>query len=360
MERMVDVAPGLRKRIIGRVPSEQKGRPTTGCTVTIHYVAWLFPDAGVGPFQSSREVIKQTGGTVMEQMITSEKPSGPYTFVLGGGDVIDAWETAVPTMLTGETSEFVAGPDLTYGEEGAPHIGVPPNFPIKYEIELLGWEAPRKPRDGMPAAERLAEATKLKERGTEKFKRHKFREAMVFYDQATHYLTDCFDFVEDKSAVSVPAGGMAQHQHRTLEDGPPPPPVFAPGEEEATARALLLSCFLNGAQMGVRMENWRECEKRADKAIGVDRKSAKAWYRRGLAYAKVGEYGDAKRDLRRACEIDPKSREIRDAFDECKMAEADARQESKDFYSSTKVASGGYVAPDPEDEKDPLEREFVC
>ena len=40
------------------------------------------------------------------------------------------------------------------------------------------------------------------------------------------------------------------------------------------------------------------------------------------------------------------------------MAEADARQESKNL--STKVASGGYVAPDPEDEKDPLEREFVC
>ena len=39
---------------------------------------------------------------------------------------------------------------------------------------------------------------------------------MVFYDQATHYLTDCFDFVEDKSAVSVPAGVFGPGQFMAL------------------------------------------------------------------------------------------------------------------------------------------------
>ena len=157
----------------------------------------------------------------------------------------------------------------------------------------------------------------------------------------------------------MPAGERKRLTMRKIEEGPPPPNCFAEGDEEKEARALLLSCWLNGAQMGIRMESWRDCEKRCTKAIELDRKSSKAWYRRGVAYTKVGEYVDAKYDLRRANELDPKSREIRDAFDECKMAEADARQESKDFYASTKVAQGGFEQSQGA-ELDSLEKPFVC
>lgn len=69
---------------------------------------------------------------------------------------------------------------------------------------------------------------------------------------------------------------------------------------------------------------------------------------------RLGEYGDAKVDLRRANELDPKSREVRDMFDECKQAEADAKQTEKDFLG--KGAFAGYEAPEPE----PKPKEFLC
>jgi cytochrome c-type biogenesis protein CcmH/NrfG len=88
----------------------------------------------------------------------------------------------------------------------------------------------------------------------------------------------------------------------------------------------------------------------------LEPKNVKALFRRGTARTRLGDYADARADLRRACELDPKSREIREMFEECKVAEADAKEEQRAFYSNTKVAEGGYEAP-PEE---PKEKPFIC
>ena len=90
---------------------------------------------------------------------------------------------------------------------------------------------------------------------------------------------------------------------------------------------------------------------------GADRTDAqRALFRRGLARSRMGDYADAKADLRKANELDPKSKEVREAFDECKRAEAEAKAANKAFYAATGAASGGYEAPEPEPEPKP----FVC
>lgn len=82
----------------------------------------------------------------------------------------------------------------------------------------------------------------------------------------------------------------------------------------------------------------------------------KALFRRGTARTRLGDYADARADLRRACELDPKSREIREMFDQCNMAEADYKAEQRAVYANMNVADGGYEAP-PAEEK---EKQFVC
>ena len=121
-------------------------------------------------------------------------------------------------------------------------------------------------------------------------------------------------------------------------------------------QALLVSCLLNAAQCSIKVEDWRGCEASCTRVLQLEKKSVKALFRRGVARSKLGDYGDAQADLRKANELDPKSREIREAFEECVRAQKDSRQASKAFYASTKVASGGYEAPPAEEEP----KQFVC
>ena len=57
----------------------------------------------------------------------------------------------------------------------------------------------------------------------------------------------------------------------------------------------------------------------------------KALFRRGSALAKSADYAAARADLLAASKLDPKSKEIREAFTACKEAEAAAKAKDKAF-----------------------------
>ena len=67
-------------------------------------------------------------------------------------------------------------------------------------------------------------------------------------------------------------------------------------------------------------------------ALALDAASVKALYRRGMARMNKGEYDGAKADFRRAAELDPKSKEVRDGFNECAKREAAAKKGEKALY----------------------------
>ena len=56
-----------------------------------------------------------------------------------------------------------------------------------------------------------------------------------------------------------------------------------------------------------------------------------ALFRRGSALAKSADYAAARADLLAASKLDPKSKEIREAFTACKEAEAAAKAKDKAF-----------------------------
>jgi FKBP-type peptidyl-prolyl cis-trans isomerase len=358
LKSMSEITKGLRKRIltVGEASDggDARGRPPNGATVTIHYASYLYPDEGAA-FASTREYIAPLSTSLTQREVNRETPPGPYTFTLGEGTVLPAWEIGVQTMRIGEKCELIAAPNLAYGEGGAEHLGVPPNYPIKFVLELLAWKQSWKPRKGMPAAERLDEAETLKLRGTNSFKASKWKAALESYDQAAYYLADGFfgaEYLKDASAEeSIPT----RLESIPTRDNPPPPPTFPEGAEStAQAKALLLSCMLNATQCCLKLEEWREAEAKASRVLQLDKKSVKALFRRGLARTKLGDYSDAKADLRRACELDPKSKEVREAFDEAKRAESEAKEATKRLYANTGAADGrGYEAPPPAEE-DPL------
>lgn len=82
-------------------------------TAVVHYTGWL-PDGTA--FDSSR------GGN-------------PFSFRVGAGEVIDAWDIGVIGMRTGGKRKLVIPPEMGYGTEGFSII--PGNAILVFEIELL-------------------------------------------------------------------------------------------------------------------------------------------------------------------------------------------------------------------------------
>jgi len=97
--------------VVGRGPVAKAGE-----TVHVHYVGTL------------------TNGTKFD---SSRDRNQPFTFPLGGGQVIRGWDEGVAGMRVGGKRRLVIPPQLGYGSAGAGGV-IPPNATLIFEIELLG------------------------------------------------------------------------------------------------------------------------------------------------------------------------------------------------------------------------------
>lgn len=89
-------------------------KPSKGQTIDAHYV---------GRFMDGR-VFDQSLGR------------GPFTFTVGRGQVIKAWDEALLDMKLGEKRALIVPPSLGYGQQGAGGV-IPPNATLFFEVERL-------------------------------------------------------------------------------------------------------------------------------------------------------------------------------------------------------------------------------
>lgn len=90
-----------------------------GRTVTVGYALWLYdPNAA------------QNKGTAIPQ------PGNTFSFVVGGGQVIQGFNQMVTGMRVGGQRRAVIPPNLAYGSQGQPPQ-IPGNATLVFEVELL-------------------------------------------------------------------------------------------------------------------------------------------------------------------------------------------------------------------------------
>jgi FKBP-type peptidyl-prolyl cis-trans isomerase len=94
-------------------------KPTPGASVTVHCT-------GFGK-----------NGDMGVKFWSTHDTNEPFTFNVGLGQVIKAWDQGVMTMAIGEKAQIKCDADFGYGAGGFPAWGIMPNSDLMFEIEVL-------------------------------------------------------------------------------------------------------------------------------------------------------------------------------------------------------------------------------
>ncbi|XP_020244240.1 peptidyl-prolyl cis-trans isomerase FKBP20-1-like [Asparagus officinalis] len=89
---------------------------------------------------------------------TTHEDNSIFSFEVGSGSVIKAWDIALRTMKVGEVAKITCKPEYAYGSAGSPP-DIPPDATLIFEVELVSC----RPRKGASLGSVSDEKARLQE-----------------------------------------------------------------------------------------------------------------------------------------------------------------------------------------------------
>ncbi|CAI5968844.1 unnamed protein product [Closterium sp. NIES-64] len=289
-----DVGEGVRKVVV-KEGNKEKGSPDVGCTVFVHYRAWLANSDGneeKGDGDAGEEGEKKDGeGKEQERQKEKRKHAkvydtwdeGQMTELILGHEKAElrGLSLGVRSMHPGERCVLRVPSALAYGTQGCfsfPHV--PPNSDLLYEAKLVGFEKPpggadrARDRSQMTADERIEAADRHRQAGNEAFRGDNMEEALREYEMALGYMGDEF---------------MMQ--------------MF--GKYRDMANAVRLPTLLNSAAAHLKLDNYNETIGLCTLVLSEEPDNPKALFRRGKARHALGQLDASMADIKAAAKRAP-------------------------------------------------------
>eukprot|EP01001_Neometanema_parovale_P009785 NODE_6026_length_886_cov_111.808650_g5797_i0.p1 GENE.NODE_6026_length_886_cov_111.808650_g5797_i0~~NODE_6026_length_886_cov_111.808650_g5797_i0.p1 ORF type:complete len:184 (+),score=53.50 NODE_6026_length_886_cov_111.808650_g5797_i0:60-554(+) len=145
--------------------------------------------------------------------------------------------------------------------------------------------------------EKIQEGERLKEEANQLLKEGNLKKASFTYKQALMFVNDLSGGAKNSDPNDQ---SMAMMQAFAGKNAPK-----ATVDEEAAAKAVALSLYLNLAHVDIKRELWHNAIEHAEKALSLDPGNIKGLYRRGKGHFGRGDIDRAKEDWERVREQDP-------------------------------------------------------
>ena len=188
----------------------------------------------------------------------------------------------VASMSVGEKCLAWVSPEYGYGEQGNFSFPtIPPSADLSYSVELLDFEPPKQDSDGsLTYEERLEASQRRRLDGNTLFAAQQYEEALSKYNAALSFIND--DFMMQLHDF---------HFDRALQER--------------------LPSLLNAAACQIKLERYHEVISLTTQVLSMDRNNSKAFFRRGVARAALGQSEPALEDLRQASAASPGDAKIK-------------------------------------------------
>ncbi|KAK8560735.1 hypothetical protein V6N13_026171 [Hibiscus sabdariffa] len=308
----------------------EDGRPAAGgeCAVppnatlclTLELVSWK----SVSDVMKDKEVLKKIlkegegyerpdDGTVVQVKLIGKLPDGtvfvkkgydeePFEFKIDEEQVIDGLDKAVKTMKKGENALITIQPEYAFGssESHQELAVVPANSTVYYEVEMISFVKEKESWE-MNTQEKIEAAGKKKEEGNALFKAGKYLRASKRYEKAVKFIDYDSSFGE---------------------------------EEKKQAKLLKVTCNLNNAACKLKLNDYKQAAKLCTKVLELDSKNVKALYRRAQAYIQLVDLDLAEADIKKAMEIDPDNRDVKQEYRILKEKIKEYNKKDARFYGN--------------------------
>ena len=105
-----------------------------------------------------------------------------------------------------------------------------------------------------------------------------------------------------------------------------------PPDRLAQVSSALVSCYLNVSQCQLKLQHWEAADTSCSRVLDIEKSHIKALFRRGVARTSLERFEEAMDDLKAACTLDPKSKDIREAHANAKAAHDAHKQAERQAF----------------------------